>query len=175
MLAALAVGLVFGAVMQAGSTYQCDCALVRTPWRQSALPRALLSAIGLGMILIYSGAWLGLVHFHVKAFYPMGIALGALIFGAGVGILGYCPGTLPIAIAERRGDGFAGLIGGVLAGTGFTAFASIWAHSPWHGPTFSVERLGPALGLTGASEVLFAYLIGGALLIAACTLGRRRP
>ncbi|HET9020119.1 MAG TPA: YeeE/YedE thiosulfate transporter family protein [Acetobacteraceae bacterium] len=176
MLAALAVGLVFGAVMQAGVTYRCDCSLDGTPWRQSVLPRAILMALGVGVILIYGGHAAGLLQFHVKAFYPVGIALGAILFGAGVAILGFCPGTLPIALASRRIEALAGLLGGVLAGGAFTAVAAPYAASVWHGPTFAVQRIGPALGLGGGAELVLAVVIGAALVLAALWIGRtRRP
>lgn len=176
MLPALVVGLVFGAVMQAGVTYRCDCSLDGTPWRRSALPRAILMALGLGVILIHAGQDAGLLQFHVKAFYPVGIALGAVLFGAGVAILGYCPGTLPIALASRRIEALAGLLGGVLAGAAFTAIAAPYAASGWHGPTLSAQRLGPALGLGGGADLALACGLGAALILAALAIGReRRP
>ena len=175
MLPALLIGLVFGAVMQAGMTWRCDCALDRTPWRQSALPRALLVAIGAGIILIYSAQALGVVQFHVKSFYPVGIALGGVVFGVGVAILGYCPGTLPIALAEYRRDAVAGVLGGVLAGTLFTLIAGAYVGSFWHGPTLALQRLGPTLGLGGGAELAFAYAIGAGLIVAALGISRRHP
>ncbi len=173
MLPALLVGLVFGAVMQAGLTWRCDCALDGTPWRQSALPRALLMAVGVGVILIYSAHALGIVQFHVKPFYPVGIALGGVVFGIGVAILGFCPGTLPIGLAEFRGDAIAGVVGGVVAGTIFTAIAGGFAGSVWHGPTIAWQRLGPTLGLGGGAELVLAYAIGVVLILAAVRIGRR--
>jgi hypothetical protein len=176
MLVALLTGLVFGAVMQAGLTWRCDCALDGTPWRRSALPRAMLVAVGLGIILIYSAHAVGLVQFHVKPFYPVGIALGGVVFGIGVAILGFCPGTLPIGLAGFRGDALAGLIGGLVSGTLFTAvLAAHYEASPWHGPTLAAERLGPALGLGGGAELALAYAIGVALILLASRIGRRDP
>lgn len=172
MLPALLVGLVFGAVMQAGLTWRCDCALDGTPWRQSALPRAMLMAVGAGIILIYGAHALGVVQFHVKPFYPVGIAVGGAVFGLGVAILGFCPGTLPMALAARRGDGVAALIGGVLAGTLVTAFGGGFAHSALHGPTLPLQRLGPALGLSGAAELAFAVAVGVALILLSLAVGR---
>lgn len=175
MLPALLTGLVFGAVMQAGLTWRCDCALDGTPWRQSALPRAMLMAVGAGIILVYSAHALGAVQFHVKPFYPVGIALGGVVFGIGVAVLGFCPGTLPIGLAEFRGDALAGLIGGVLAGTIFTVLAGGFAGSIWHGPTLAADRLGPALGLGGGGELVLAYAVGAVLIAAGLRVGRRRP
>lgn len=175
MLPALVVGLIFGAVMQAGTTYRCDCSLDGTPWRRSVLPRAILMALGVGVILIHLGHAAGLLQFHVKAFYPVGIALGAVLFGAGVAILGFCPGTLPIALASRRIEALAGLLGGVLAGGAFTAIAAPYAASAWHGPTLAVQRLGPALGLGGGGQMVLAVVIGVVLILAALAIGRRRP
>jgi|BEDMetMinimDraft_2_1075160.scaffolds.fasta_scaffold02006_4 hypothetical protein len=174
MIGALLIGLVFGAVMRAGATFQCDCVLFATPLRLSPLPRALLLAVGLGMLLIHGGAALGLVTFHVKPFYPVGIALGALLFGAGVALLGYCPGTLPIALSGLRADALAGIAGGLVAGTLFTTrVAAAFARSAWHGPSFGAPRLSELLGLSGGAALGLATVLGLLLIGAAVALGRR--
>ncbi len=174
MTGTLLIGLVFGAIMRAGVTFQCDCVLFGTPWRASPLPRAMLLALGLGMILIHAGQALGLLTYHVKPFYPVGIGVGALIFGAGVALLGYCPGKLPIAFGGLRADALAGIAGGLLAGTLFTnALAGAFAHSALHGPTFGAPRIGALLGLSAAGELGLALVIGLLLIAGAVGIARR--
>lgn len=174
MTGALLIGLAFGAVMRAGVTFECDCVLFATPLRASPLPRALLLAVGLGLILIEGGVALGLFGFHVKPFYPVGIALGALLFGAGVALLGYCPGTLPVAFGALHADALAGIAGGLLAGTLFTRrLAGAFEHSFWHGPTFGAPRLPELLGLSGGGEAGVGILAGLLLAGAAFALARR--
>jgi uncharacterized membrane protein YedE/YeeE len=172
MLAPLLVGAIFGAVMRAGVTYRCDCVLDGTSLRHSPLPRALLMAIGVGVILVYAGHLAGLLDFHVKAFYPVGIALGGLIFGTGVALLGFCPGTLTIALAAGGLDAALGVIGGVLAGTLFAGLFPRFRDSLWHGATYPVQRFGPLLGLGAAGEMVLALLVGFLLIGAAFWLAR---
>ena len=48
---------------------------------------------------------------HVKPFHYGGILLGAVLFGAGMTILGYCPGTTVAACGEGRRDAMIGVLG----------------------------------------------------------------
>ena len=50
----------------------------------------------------------------------VGIGFGGLIFGAGMAILGYCPGTLPVSLGEGSMDALVGIIGGICGGIVYT-------------------------------------------------------
>ncbi len=56
---------------------------------------------------------LGFASYHIKPLILGGIVLGGLIFGTGMAILGYCPGTLAISFGEGSADAFIGIIGGL--------------------------------------------------------------
>jgi hypothetical protein len=172
LLAPLLVGVIFGAVMRAGLTYRCDCVLDGASLRRSPLPRALLLAIGVGVILIHAGHLAGLLTFHVKAFYPVGIALGGVMFGGGVALLGFCPGTLTIALATGSLDALLGIAGGVLAGTLFAGLFPRFRDSLWHGATYPIQRFGPLLGLGAGGEMALALAVGLVLIGAAFWLAR---
>jgi hypothetical protein len=83
-------------------------------------------------------------------------------------ILGYCPGTLFIAMGEGAVDAFAGILGGLCAGL---VFILIY---PW-----LKNFIGPNLGeinLYMHNPVLTAVLVtafGGSLIIGAFFLDRR--
>jgi uncharacterized membrane protein YedE/YeeE len=49
-----------------------------------------------------------------------GIAIGGIIFGVGMAILGYCPGTLPVSLGEGSVDALIGIIGGLVGGFVYT-------------------------------------------------------
>ncbi len=72
-------------------------------------------AIGLGAILLY-GLNLFVPHpnFGIKDFFVPGIIVGGLIFGIGVGLAGYFPGTIWIALGQGRRDALYAVIGGLL-------------------------------------------------------------
>jgi uncharacterized membrane protein YedE/YeeE len=82
-----------------------------------------------------------------------GIAIGGIIFGAGMAILGYCPGTLPISLGEGSIDALLGIIGGLIGGFVYTILLS------------SIQSiLGPDLGsislytLVGQHQFIFYIL-----------------
>ncbi|MDG6944243.1 MAG: YeeE/YedE family protein, partial [Nitrososphaerota archaeon] len=72
-------------------------------------------AIGVGAILLYA---LNLIvpslNFGIKDFFVPGIIIGGIIFGAGVGVAGYFPGTVWIALGQGRRDAIWALLGGLL-------------------------------------------------------------
>jgi len=63
----------------------------------------------------------GMAEKDVKPMKVGGVGLGALIFGAGMALLGYCPGTCVAAAGEGRRDALVGLLGMLAGATGFVA------------------------------------------------------
>jgi uncharacterized protein len=109
-------------------------------------------------------AW-ALASFHIKPFLLGGIAIGGIIFGTGMAILGYCPGTLPISLGEGSVDALIGIIGGLTGGLIYTLVL----------PALQ-QILGPDLGtyslftLVGQNKILYYVLdiiIGGAFILVA--------
>ena len=119
-----------------------------------AVAKTIAVAIGFGAILLSIEIGLGFATYHVKPLILGGIVFGGLIFGSGMAILGYCPGTLPISLGEGSLDALIGIIGGIAGGVVYTIILpSI------HGV------LGPDLGnislksLVGENAVLFYLLV----------------
>jgi uncharacterized protein len=78
--------------------------------------KIMLTAIAVGMVGIFSMRAMGLVKLHVKPTrYASNIA-GGLLFGVGLGLLGYCPGTGAAALGQGNNDAVAG-IAGLMAGS----------------------------------------------------------
>jgi len=76
------------------------------------------TAIGVGMIGIYGLRDLGLAKLQIKPTVLSANILGGLIFGAGFGLLGFCPGTCVGAVGEGRLDGLCSGVVGLLIGAG---------------------------------------------------------
>jgi uncharacterized membrane protein YedE/YeeE len=85
-----------------------------------AVVKTIILAIGIGVILLSIEISLGYASYHIKPFMLGGILLGGLIFGTGMAILGYCPGTLAISVGEGSIDALIGVIGGLLGGLVYT-------------------------------------------------------
>lgn len=105
------VGICFGFLLQRGGVTHYDVLmnqLLLTDW---TVAKVILTAILTGMIGIYLLKIEGLAQLHPKSGSVGSTVIGALIFGVGFAILGYCPGTM--AGAAGQGSLDALLVGGV--------------------------------------------------------------
>jgi uncharacterized membrane protein YedE/YeeE len=169
-LTVLFLGFVFGAIIQYARLNKYDVISGLALRNNFTVPKAIAMAIGAGSILIALEIHLGLASYHVKPFLTTGIMAGGLIFGAGMAILGYCPGTLAISLGEGSLDALAGIVGGLLAGFLYTLLA----------PAIS-GMLGPDLGelslfsLTGSQPALFwpLLIVSGLVFMGAAFLLHR--
>ena len=148
------LGFLFGAILIYGKLNRFDTISGAARWTDLSVPKAIAVAIGIGAIILAAEIGMGLAVFHVKPFIVGGIVIGGLLFGAGMAILGYCPGTLFISAGEGALDAMVGIIGGLLAGVLFTILL----------PSIS-GILGPDLGklslasVTGGEGFLYAFLV----------------
>ncbi len=116
----LIFGFLFGATLQYAKLNKYNTISGLATLDNYAVAKAISVAIGIGAILLNIEIGLGFASYHVKPFILGGIILGGLIFGTGMAILGYCPGTLAISIGEGSIDAIIGLIGGLLGGLVYT-------------------------------------------------------
>ena len=123
MVKALLAGLVFGALLQASRIDNFDKVAKFAALRDLTILRFLLAAVGVGLIALMPLIVLGFASFHIKPLALAGIVIGGVLFGVGMAILGYCPGTAVIAIGNGSLDALVGLLGGLTAGALFT-----WAY-----------------------------------------------
>ncbi|HCE56414.1 MAG TPA: transporter [Prolixibacteraceae bacterium] len=115
-----AFGLLFGGILQYAKLNKFNTISGVAVLKDFAVPKAILIAIGVGAILINLEIGLGVASFHSKPLILGGIILGGLIFGAGMAILGYCPGTLPVSAGEGSVDAAIGIAGGLFGGLVYT-------------------------------------------------------
>jgi uncharacterized membrane protein YedE/YeeE len=84
--------------------------------------------------------------------------LGGLIFGAGMAILGYCPGTLAISFGEGSVDALVGIVGGLLGGLVYTLLLP--SISPLLEPDLGKISLNTLMGSTGALFYILSIILG---------------
>jgi uncharacterized membrane protein YedE/YeeE len=135
ILTILVLGFLFGATLQYAKLNRFNTISGLAILENFAVAKAIAVAIGVGILFISIETGLGLATYHIKPFVVGGIILGGLLFGTGMAILGYCPGTLPVSLGEGSVDAFIGIIGGLLGGLVYTLLL----------PSFHVI-LGPDLG-----------------------------
>lgn len=160
-------GFVFGAILQYARLNRFDTIVGQAVLENYTVVKTIAFAIGLGILLLQIEIALGLGDYHVKPLLLAGIIGGGALFGAGMAILGYCPGTVAVSLGQGYVDALFGIIGGLC---GALLFAVLY-------PQISTQ-LGPDLGsislrglITGnavfwvVSVVLAALFMGGAWLL----------
>jgi len=120
ILTTLILGFLFGATLQYAKLNRFNTISGLATLENFAVAKAIAAAIGVGIILLSIEKGLGLASYHIKPLMVGGIILGGLLFGMGMAILGYCPGTLPVSLGEGSVDALIGIIGGLFGGLVYT-------------------------------------------------------
>lgn len=118
-------GFIFGWLLQRARLTDTNVIIGQLRLRDYTLFKMMLTAIivgGIGIFLLHSG---GLAAYHVKPANLLAVALGAVLFGIGMTIYGYCPGTGLGAIGTGSLHALAGAIG-MIAGAIAFAFSFDW-------------------------------------------------
>ena len=122
MITIFILGFLFGAILQYAKLNKYNTISGLAILKNLAVAKAILITFGVGAILLSIEIGLGFASYHIKPLIFGGITLGGLIFGTGMAILGYCPGTLPVSLGEGSLDALVGIIGGLVAGLVYTIF-----------------------------------------------------
>jgi uncharacterized membrane protein YedE/YeeE len=151
----LIFGLLFGLILQYAGLNKYNTISGMATLDDLTVAKAIAVAIGLGAVLLNVEIGLGLASYHVKPLILGGIILGGILFGIGMAILGYCPGTMVISLGEGSLDALFGIIGGLLGGLVFTLLL----------PSIK-GLLGPDLGAISVNSLIDSNLLFYILLIA---------
>jgi hypothetical protein len=147
-------GILFGGVLQYAKLNKFNTISGLAVRKDFAVAKAIAMAIGVGAILINLEIGLGLAEYHTKPLILGGVILGGLVFGSGMAVLGYCPGTLPVSAGEGSVDAMIGIVGGLFGGLVYTLFAS--AFQGISGPDFGKLSLRT---MVSDSQTLFFILV----------------
>jgi len=119
-LTILLFGFLFGALLQYSRINRYNTISGMAMLKNFTMAKAIAVAIGTGILLINIEIGLGFASYHIKPLILGGILTGGIIFGAGMALLGYCPGTIPISMGEGSLDALVGFIGGLFGGVVYT-------------------------------------------------------
>jgi len=114
------IGIVFGGIIQYTRVDKFEKIAGFAMLKDTIVPKMLFLAVGLTSIGLFFMIKMGYAHYHVKPIMLGGLIVGGILFGISMAILGKCPGTGPISIAEGRIDVLVGAIGGLAGGAVFT-------------------------------------------------------
>jgi hypothetical protein len=116
------IGIIFGGIIQYTRVDKFEKIAGFAMLKDTIVPKMLFLAVGLTSIGLYFMIESGNAHYHVKPIMWQGLIIGGTLFGISMAILGKCPGTGPISIAEGRIDVLVGAIGGLFGGLVFTVY-----------------------------------------------------
>lgn len=115
-------GILFGFLLQRGQVLRYEKQLGALRLLDMTIVKFMLSSVLVAMVGIYLLYDLGLVRLSVKPLNLGGNIIGGLLFGAGWGLFGFCPGTAVGAVGEGRWGTVWGIVG-MLFGAGLFAEA----------------------------------------------------
>ena len=122
----LITGILFGFLLQKGEVLRYDKQIGALRLQDMTIVKFMLSHIAVAMVGVYFLYDLGIVKLSIKSTILGGVVIGAIIFGIGWGLLGYCPGTSLGALGEGRIDALWGkkqyLLGEIMVKLQFRRF-----------------------------------------------------
>ena len=116
------IGVIFGGIIQYTRVDKFEKIAGFAMLKDTIVPKMLFLTVGLTSVALYFLIDAGAAHYHIKPLIYQGLIIGGIIFGVGMAILGKCPGTGPISIAEGRIDVMVAAVGGLFGGLVFTLF-----------------------------------------------------
>ena len=158
---AIPIGFIFGfALFHAGFTDSR-----RIAWafyfKDVGVPVVMFSAIVTGMVGLWGLSLVGLLDISLVYMLPtflVPMAVGGVLFGIGMVIGGYCPGTAIAAIATGKLDGMV-FVGGFLIGSlVFGDFFPVWGDF-YNSNYLGAFRLDQAFGMSLGATVLLIIVI----------------
>jgi uncharacterized protein len=126
LLLGLVTGLVFGFLLQRGGVTKYKIIVGQFLLANFTVLRIMLTAIVVGSIGVLAMHQLWDVKLHIKEATIWGNILGGGIFGVGMVLLGYCPGTGVAAMADGSRHAIGGVLG-MLLGAAIYAEVETWA------------------------------------------------
>lgn len=120
-LLGLATGMVFGALLQRGRLARHEVILDQLLMRDGHVGSVMSWAIAIGAAGIHALVRRGRAKTRVRPLQIGAVTGGAALFGSGMALLGYCPGTCVAASGEGHRDAIAGLAGMLAGAAAFVA------------------------------------------------------
>jgi uncharacterized membrane protein YedE/YeeE len=141
LLLGLLTGVGFGFLLQKGRVAKYQTILGQLLLKDWTAFKIMLTAIVTGALGVYAMVDAGAAFLDIWPFQPAAMLSGAALFGIGIAVLGYCPGTGMAGAGEGSRDAMAGVLG-MIVGAGVLVLA-------YNG----LEPLGLALGDFGKLTV----------------------
>jgi uncharacterized membrane protein YedE/YeeE len=116
LVLAVVFGAAFGFLLHRGRVADYNTIVRQFLFRDFTVIKIMMTAIVVGGIGVFALVQLGYAQFHIKPADLLAISLGAAIFGVGMVLYGYCPGTALAAIGGGSLHALVGAIGMLIGG-----------------------------------------------------------
>jgi uncharacterized membrane protein YedE/YeeE len=126
---AIPMGILFGVLLHRGGVANYNVIVNQFRFKDFTVLKIMFTAIivgGIGVLLLKDA---GHAQYHIKPANLLGVTLGAALFGVGMVLYGYCPGTGVAALATGSLHALSGLVGMLLGGVLYAlSFPWVEAH-----------------------------------------------
>jgi len=116
LILAVVFGAVFGALLQRGKVADYNVIVNQFRFKDFTVLRVMLTAIVVGGIGVYGLNQFGLAQYHIKSADMLAVVSGAILFGIGMVLYGYCPGTGVAAVGTGSIHALIGFLGMLFGG-----------------------------------------------------------
>lgn len=111
LLAGVIFGLAFGFLLQKGGVGKFNVLIGQLLLQDFTVAKVMLTAIIVGMVGVSTLHHFARVNLHLKPTRIGSNIIGGLLFGAGFGLIGYCPGTAAVALGQGSWDALFAMTG----------------------------------------------------------------
>jgi len=156
LILAVVFGFAFGWLLHRGKVTQYNVIINQFRLRDFTVLKVMMTAIivgGLGVLLLTE---MDMAKWHIRDANMLGTIIGAAMFGIGMVLYGYCPGTGVAAMATGSLHAIIGGIG-MLIGAMLYAFSFDWVRDN----ILSIGKLGKVTltDLTGIPSILIYIML----------------
>ena len=158
---ALGFGFIFGLLLHRGRVTDYNVIVNQFRLKDFTVLKVMFTAIivgGVGVLLLHK---LGYAKYEIKPAQMLGVTLGAAIFGAGMVLYGYCPGTGVAAIATGSVHALVGAVGMLIGGILYAlSFGWVKSHILPVG-NFGTKRLPDITGISDWGWFAILIVVAG--------------
>lgn len=116
LVLAVVFGAAFGFLLHRGRVADYNTIVRQFLFKDFTVLKIMMTAIVVGGVGVFTLVNAGYAQFHIKSADLLAISLGAALFGVGMVIYGYCPGTALAAIGGGSMHALVGAFGMILGG-----------------------------------------------------------
>ena len=122
LLLGLVTGILFGVLLQKGRVSKFEVIVGQFLFKDWTVVRMMGTAVVVGSVGVFALAAADLASLHIRPMLLGGVLLGAALFGIGMAVFGYCPGTSVAGCGEGRRDALVGVLGMFAGAAMFVVF-----------------------------------------------------